>query len=73
MAKYKVESGETLWNIAKQTMPGDTKKAVVAIFERNWEPLARRFWLPADVELDMPDDFEPSGNVPFDPSANKQS
>lgn len=70
MANYKVEHGETLWNIAKRVLPNmDTHDAVVQLFDMNWEPLARRFWLPEGVELRMPDEFDPSANEPFDPSA----
>jgi Tfp pilus assembly protein FimV len=71
MAKtYHVEHGETLWNIAERTLP-DMKRqdAVLELFKLNWEPLARRFWLPEGTELRMPAEFEPSGNEPFDPSA----
>jgi hypothetical protein len=71
MTTYKVSSGETLWNIAKRTLPDmDTHNAVVQLFDMNWEPLARRFWLPEGVELKMPAEFDPSANPPFDPSAN---
>lgn len=69
---YHVESGDTLWNIAQRTLPQmDPKEAVLQLFELNWEPLARKFWLPAGVELRMPSEFDPSANEPFDPSANK--
>lgn len=71
MANYKVEHGETLWDICKRTMPNmATKDAVVAVFEANWEPLARKFWMPEGTELKMPTEFDPSANPPFDPSAN---
>jgi nucleoid-associated protein YgaU len=70
MENYKVKNGETLWDIAKRTLPDmDTHDAVVKLFDLNWEPLARRFWLPAGVDLRMPAEFDPSGNEPFDPSA----
>lgn len=71
MAKYTVQKGETLWEIARRTLPNmEGKQAVLAIFDKNWDALARRFWLPADVELEMPAEFDPSANPPFDPSAN---
>jgi len=72
VTNYKVKSGETLWDIAKRTLPNmNAHEAVVQLFDLNWEPLARRFWLPEGVELRMPADFDPSANEPFDPSANR--
>jgi hypothetical protein len=71
---YHVESGDTLWHIVQRALPNmKAKDAVVEVFELNWEPLARKFWLPAGVELRMPAGFDPSANEPFDPSANKAS
>jgi len=71
---YHVESGDTLWNIVQRALPSmNAKDAVVQVFELNWEPLARKFWLPAGVELQMPSEFDPSANPPFDPSANTAS
>jgi len=70
--QYHVNQGETLWDIVSRALPGmDRKDAVVEVFSLNWEPLARRFWLPAGIELKMPSEFDPSANQPFDPSANK--
>ncbi len=69
---YHVESGDTLWNIVERALPNmKPKDAVIEVFGLNWEPLARKFWLPAGVELQMPSEFDPSANPPFDPSANK--
>jgi len=69
---YKVKQGETLWSIAEKALPGTKRQeAVLDLFELNWEPLARRFWLPEGTELKMPAEFDPSANEPFDPSANR--
>jgi hypothetical protein len=70
--RYHVTSGENLWDIARRTLPNmDSKKAVMAVFDLNWDILAKRFWVPAGVDLTMPPNFDPSANEPIDPSANE--
>lgn len=53
--RYHISVGETLWDIAKRELPEmKPKDAVVEIFRLNWEPLARKFWVPVGTDLKLP-------------------
>jgi nucleoid-associated protein YgaU len=65
--KITVESNETFWSIAQREL-GDPQRWI-DIFVKNHRDLAKRVYVRAGTELEMPEPgFDPSAN--FDPSGN---
>lgn len=62
--KIMVREGDTLWSIAHRELGNSARWP--ELVELNKELLARRAWLPADVDIALPVGEDPNG--PVEPS-----